>query len=201
MPEDATPEVIEARKAIKRGAKIKSFDDYSRKLSDEEKAEFGGAFDADGISKALFDAGCDDETHSAVMEQFIGAEKAKREQFAKEMIACDNLLKDEWNEDFDIQMKANEIFVSKNFPDVHELLVKNGGYHAPALAKMFKRMGELSRDGEVRIQKAAAMTFDEELKKIEESDAYRNPWSNGHTEAVNRRTDIIMKMAQKGVRQ
>lgn len=197
LPEDATPEVIEARKVLKRGENIKSANDYSRKLSNDESEEIGGVDYAKNISQMLFDAGCDDETHTAVMNAFVNSERERVANTRKEIENCENLLKDEWNEDFDVQMKANEIFVSKHFPEVHEQLLKNGGYKVPAIAKMFKQLNEMTKDGEVRIQKAAAQNFDEQLKEIESSKAYQNPWDEGHKAAVSRRTDIIMKMAEK----
>lgn len=196
LPEDATPEIIEARKVLKRGENIKSANDYSRKLSNSESEEIGEDY-AKNLSQMLFNAGCDDETHTSVMNAFVNSERERIANTQKEIQNCENLLRDEWNEDFDVQMKANEIFVSKHFPEVHEQLLKNGGYKVPAIAKMFKQLNEMTKDGEVMIQKAAAQNFDEQLKEIESSKAYQNPWDSMHKEAVNRRTDIIMKMAEK----
>ena len=201
LPKDATPEMAEARRAIRRGENIKTTDDYSWKMSEEDKNFLYPGQSEKGLADALFKSGADDQQFGEVMDAWVESVREQAVARASALQKCDEQLRDEWNEDYDVNMKANELFVSRRFPEVHEELVRMGGYHVPAIAKMFKQLSELAADGEIRVQKAAAMTFDEELKKIEESDAYRNPWSNGHNEAVNRRTDIIMKMAQKGVRQ
>lgn len=200
LPKDATPEMAEARRALRRGENIKTTADYTWKMDEADRQLLFPGQSETQLADALFKSGADDQQFGEVMDAWMNSVREQAIERENSLRKCDELLRDEWNDEYDVNMKANELFVSRRFPEVHAELVKTGGYHVPAIAKMFKQLGELAADGEIRIQRATATTFDEELKKIEESEAYKNPWSNGHNEAVNRRTDIIMKMAQKSAR-
>ena len=201
LPEDATDEQREARKALRRGENIKSPSDYSFKLSEEDaqvfRADSTNAFNPDAVSAALFEAGLDDEAHTAAMRELCALERSRKNAVAKEISDGEQQMRDEWDEDYDVNMKANELFMARRFPEAHKALAPTGLYKLPVVARMLKAMNEMTQDGEIRIQRAAEKSFDEQLSAVTSSDAYRNAWHPDHDKAVARRTDLIQQMAHR----
>lgn len=197
LPKDATPELIEARKTIMRGENIKSSKDYSWKLSEYDKAVLGEEFDGSVMKEALFNAGFNDEQFGAAMNAFASVERGRKEAVKNNIETCDKALREQWGDDYDINMKANEIFMSKRFPAIHKNLSENGAYHIPEVANMIKTMNELTADGEIRIQRATEKSYNEKLDDVVNSDAYKQSWHPLHEAAVNRRTELIMEIARR----
>lgn len=199
LPKNATAEQVAARRALKRGDGVNSVEDYGWKPDAALAAQLPD-FNASDLGQALFEAGADADTYGAVMNAAYKAEVARRQRVAAALATNEEALRDEWNEDYDVNRKAVEMFVSKRFPDVHKVLKDNGGYRIPAVSKMFLKLNELSADGEVRIQKAAAKSFDERLKSIENSEAYKNEWHPEHKRARSAWADLIMEQASSNRR-
>lgn len=202
LPEDATEEQREARKTLRRGENIKSPSDYSFRVSEEDSQAFNSgsmktAFNPEAVSSALYDAGLDDEAHSAAMREICALERSRLAMVEKELAEGEQKMRDEWDEDYEVNMKANELFMARRFPEVHETLVATGMYRVPAIARMLKAMNEMTQDGEIRIQRAAEKSFDEQLSALTNSEAYRNAWHPDHDKAVARRTDLIQQMAHR----
>jgi len=200
LPKNATAEQVAARRALKRGEGINSIDDYQWR-PDAELAgglnQLKQTYDSTPLANALFEAGADADTFKSVMDAMGRAEIAKQRKMDSDLAKCEELLRDEWNEDYDVNAKAVEMFVSKRFPEVHQTCKQFGLYKAPAVAKMFLKMNEMTSDGEIRIQKAASKSFDERLKAIEKSEAYRNEWHPDHKKARSAWADLIMEQANQ----
>lgn len=197
LPPDATPDQIEARRALRRGENVKSAEDYSWRLSADDASRFITGTDLKGIEDSLFKAGLDNETYTAAMENIAKAERAKGEQFRAAMAKSEQALRDEWNEDFDINMRANAMFVARNFPEVHDWLTKTGMYYDKNVAEMFHKLNEMTADGEIRIKHATEKSFEDRLSELTKSDAYKQTWHPDHDKAIRARTELMMEMAER----
>lgn len=191
-PENATPEQMSAWRSLKRGG-VEKEEDYGFTPSKELEG-----FDPSVVGKALFESGADKDMYKNVMDSLYGAEAERRtaERVVREKGEAE--LRDEWNEDYEVNMKAVKMFVKNRFPDVYEGLDKTDAFRIPAVARMFKQLNELTADGEIRIQKASNESYDERLKSIENSDAFRNEWHPGHKEARRAWCNLITERSGKG---
>lgn len=199
LPKDATPEQIEARRALHRGENIKSVEDYSWKLSAADARDMLPDADRafEGIAKSLYDAGLDDETFSAAMKGLTANAKAQKAEIEAAYAKSEAELRDEWNEDFDVNMRANKMFVSKNFPEVHSFLEKTGLYADKNVAQMFRRINEMTADGQIRLERATEKSFEDKMAELTKSDAYRQSWHPDHDKAIAARTKMILEMADR----
>lgn len=199
LPKDATPEQVEARRALRRGENIKSVEDYTWKLSAADARDMLPDADKafDGIAKSLYEAGLDDETFAAAMKGLTANAKAQKAEIEASYAKSEAELRDEWNEDYDINMRANKMFVSKNFPEVHSFLEKTGLYTDKNVAKMFRRINEMTADGQIRVERATEKSFEDKMAELTKSDAYRQSWHPDHDKAVAARTRMIMEMAER----
>lgn len=191
-PENATPEQLSAWRSLKRGG-VEKEEDYGFTPSKELEG-----FDPSVVGKALFESGADKDMYKNVMNTLYSAEAERRtaERVVREKGEAE--LRDEWNEDYEVNMKAVKMFVKNRFPDVYDGLNKTDAFRIPSVARMFKQLNELTADGEIRIQKASNESYDERLKSIENSDAFRNSWHPGHKEARRAWCNLIAEKSAKG---
>lgn len=190
-PENATPEQMTAWRSLKRGG-IESEADYG--FIPEKELE---DFDASVVGKALFESGADKDLYKNVMGTLYGAEAARRARELKAREDGEAELRDEWNEDYEVNMKAVKMFVKNRFPDVYKGLSDTDAFRIPSVARMFKQLNELTADGEIRIQKATKESYEERLSSIEKSEAFRNEWHPGHKDARKAWRDLIMEQTAK----
>lgn len=191
-PENATPEQLTAWRSLKRGG-VESEADYG--FIPEKELE---GFDAGVVGKALFESGADKDMYKNVMGTIYNAEASRRAMELKVREDGEAELRDEWNEDYEVNMKAVKMFVKNRFPDVYKGLDSTDAFRIPAVARMFKQLNELTADGEIRIQKASNESYEERLSAIEKSDAFKNSWHPGHKEARRAWCDLISEKASKG---
>lgn len=191
-PENATPEQVSAWRSLKRGG-IEREEDYG--FVPEQELE---GFDTKHLGKALFESGADKDMYNNVMKTMCAAESERRLAERKVREDGESELRDEWNEDYEVNMKAIKTFVKNRFPEVYKGLSDTDAFRIPSVARMFKQLNELTADGEIRIRKAAVESYDERLKSIENSDAFKNSWHPGHKEARRAWTSLIAERANKG---
>ena len=199
LPKDATPEQIEARRALHRGENIKSVEDYSWKLSaadarDMNEETYAGV---KTLGQRLFDAGLDNETYASAMDTIVADVRNAKAQQLKEIAENEAALRDEWNEDYDINMRANKIFVEKNFPEIHKWAMKTNAYSFKEFAMMIHRINEMTADGQIRLERAAEKSFEDRMSELTKSDAYRQNWHPDHDKAIAARTKMIMERAER----
>lgn len=176
-PENATPEQLAAWRSLKRGG-IENEVDYGFKPEVELEN-----FDAKNIGKALFESGADRDLYNNVMKEVFKAEENRRMLERRSREDGEAELRDEWHEDYEVNMRAAKMFVKNRFPEVFKGLEMTDAFRIPSVARMFKQLNELTADGEIRIQKAAAESYEERLRSIETSDAFKNEWHPGHRDA------------------
>lgn len=191
-PENATPEQMSAWRSLKRGG-IEREEDYGF-VPDKELEGFNPSV----VGKALFESGADKDMYKTVMNSVYNAEADRRTMELQAREKGEAELRDEWNEDYEVNMKAVKTFVKNRFPDVYKGLSDTDAFRIPAVARMFKQLNELTADGEIRIQKAAIESYEERLKSIESSDAFKNSWHPGHKEARKAWCDLISEKSAKG---
>jgi len=193
LPEGATAEQIAAHRALKRGENIREPANYSFHASEAERSF---APDVDNFSNLLFDAGCDDETHSAVMSAVLRTAKAnydKVEAEGKVAIAqAEEEMRNEWGEQYAVNRKAVDLFMGK-FPEVKAIFEESGLIHVPEIQRMIFSLNRLTADGEIRFQQAVEKSYDDRLKDIENSADFKNEWSEGHKAAKRAWVDLLMK--------
>lgn len=190
-PPNATPEQMSAWRSFKRDG-VEKEEDYGF-TPPEELTDFNPGV----IGKALFESGADKDMYKNVMNSLYSAESERRtaERVVREKGEAE--LRDEWNEDYEVNMKAVKMFVKNRFPDVYEGLEKTDAFRIPSVARMFKQLNELTADGEIRIQKASNESYEERLKAIESSDAFNNSWHPGYKEARKNWCNLISERASK----
>lgn len=191
-PEGATPEQLAAWRSMKRGG-VETEEDYGFVPSDELEG-----FDASVVGKALFESGADKDMYKNVMDTLYKAEAGRRLMERKAREDGEAELRDEWNEDYEVNMKAVKMFVQNRFPEVYKGLSDTDAFRIPSVARMFKQLNELTADGEIRIQKATEESYEERLSALEKSEAYRNEWHPGYKEARLAWRNLIMEQASKG---
>lgn len=192
LPDNATPEQVAAWRSMKRGG-VEKEADYG--FMPEEELE---GFDASKMSKALFDAGADKDLYNSVMKSVYGMEKERRMLERKVREDGEAALREEWNEDYELNMKAVRMFVKDHFPEVYKGLDSTDAFRIPSIAKMFKQLNELTADGEIQIKKAAQESYEERLRNIEKSAAFNNEWDPGYKAARKAWRDLIAEKASKG---
>lgn len=197
LPEGATAEQIAAHRALKRGENIREPSNYSFHASDADRAF---APDVDNFSNLLFNAGCDDETHTAVMSSVLKTVRdaqAKVENESKIALAqAEEEMRNEWGEQYAVNRKAVDLFMNK-FPDVKSIFQESGLINVPEIQRMIFSLNQLTADGEIRFQQAVDKSFDERLKDIENSSDFKNEWSEGHKAAKRAWVDLLMKRTSK----
>lgn len=190
-PEGATPEQMKAWRNLKRGG-IEAESDYGFVPEKELKG-----FNPSSIGKALFESGADKDMYHNVMKTIYGAEEARQLEERRVREQGEAELRDEWNEDYEVNMKAVQMFVKNRFPEVYKGLSDTDAFRIPAVARMFKQLNELTADGEIRIQKATQESYDERLKSIEQSEAFNQAWHPGHNAARKAWLDLIAERSNK----
>lgn len=186
-PENATPEQLAAWRSLKRGG-IENEADYGFKPSVELEN-----FDATNIGKALFESGADRDLYNNVMNEVFKAEENRRLVERRSREDGEATLRDEWHEDYEVNMRAAKMFVKNRFPEVYQGLELTDAFRIPSVARMFKQLNELTADGEIRIQKAATESYEARLRSIETSDAFKNEWHPGHRDAHKAWRDLMVE--------
>lgn len=191
LPDNATPEQVKAWREIKRGG-VEAPEGYGFEAPEDLKD-----FDTGRIGKALFDAGADKDLFNSVMGDVCKAEAERR--FAERKVREDGEaeLRDEWNEDYEVNMKAVKMFVKSRFPEVYEGLSNTDAFRIPVVARMFKTLNELTADGEIRMKKASEASYEERLRSIETSAAFNNEWDPGYKAARLAWRNLIAEKAAK----
>lgn len=193
-PKGATPDQLAAWRSTKRGG-IESEEEYGF----VPPGQYNG-FDATPMSKSLFEAGADRDLYNKVMSDYYKMEEGRRLSERKNREEGEAALRDEWNEDYEVNMKAVKTFVKQRFPEVYKGLEETDAFRVPVVAKMFKQLNELTSDGEIRIAKATRESYEERLKSIETSPAFRNEWDPGHKAAKAAWMNLISEYSGRGKR-
>ncbi len=193
-PKGATPDQLAAWRSTKRGG-VESEEEYG--FMPKERFE---GFDATPMSKSLFDAGADRDLYNKVMTDYYKIEEDRRMAERKNREEGEAELRDEWNEDYEVNMKAVKTFVKQRFPEVYQGLENTDAFRVPVIAKMFKQLNELTADGEIRIAKATRESYEDRLKSIESSPAFRNEWDPGHKAAKAAWMNLISEFSDRGKR-
>lgn len=191
-PAGATPDQMNAWRSLKRGG-IEKIEDYGFV---PEKELVG--FNPESLGKALFESGADKDLYHNVMKSAYDAEEARQLQERKTREDGEAALRDEWNEDYEVNMKAVKTFVQNRFPEVYKGLSDTDAFRIPAIARMFKQLNELTADGEIRIQKASKESYDERLSAIEQSEAFKNEWHPGYKAARVAWRNLILEQSGRG---
>lgn len=194
LPKDATPEQRAAYNSIRRGDSIQKPEDYSF-AKDSDSAELVA------LKKALFDAGADDYMASEVlgklaqMNESADAEMISNAEqvYSKEA----EKLRLEWGEDYEVNIKANDILLSK-YPEAERILKGLGADKMSGVALMLHRLNALSSDGEIKISQARNISIDERLAQVCNSDAYKQKWHPDHQKAQDERARLIMLKVKQG---
>ncbi len=193
-PKGATPDQLAAWRSTKRGG-VESEDEYGFRPTERYEG-----FDATPMSKSLFEAGADRDLYNKVMSDYYKMEGDRRLAERKNREQGEAELRDEWNEDYDVNMKAVKLFVKQRFPEVYQGLENTDAFRVPVIAKMFKQLNELTADGEIRIAKATKESYEDRLKNIESSAAFRNEWDPGHKAAKAAWMNLISEFSSRGKR-
>lgn len=193
LPEGATAEQIAAHRALKRGENIREPSNYSFHATEADR-QF--APDVDNFSNLLFNAGCDDETHTAIMGSVLQQARAVNQKVADEskvaIAQAEEEMRTEWGEQYAVNRKAVDLFMNK-FPEVKNIFDESGLIHVPEIQRMIFKLNQLTADGEIRFQQAVDKSYDERLKDIENSPDFKNEWSEGHKAAKRAWVDLLMK--------
>lgn len=192
LPKDATKEQRAAYNALRRGESIQKPEDYTFG-KDSDSAELGA------LKKALFDAGADDYMASEVLGKLASMNEASD---AEMMVNAERVynaeadkLRLEWGEDYEVNIKANEILLSK-YPEAERVLKGLGAEKMAGVAMMLHNLNRLSSDGEVKLSKARELSLEERLSSVVNSEAYKQQWHPDHQKAVDERARLIMMKAR-----
>lgn len=188
LPKNATPEQRTAYNALRRGDSIQKPEDYTFD-KDSDSAELGA------LKKALFDAGADDYMATEVLGKLASMnESADAEMIANaERVYSGEAekLRLEWGENYEINLKANDILLSK-FPEAERVLKGLGAERMAGVAMMLHHLNRMSADGEIKLSQAREISIDERLSKITGSDAYKQKWHPDHQKMVDERARLIL---------
>lgn len=192
----ATAEQRAAYNSLRRGESIKSENDYSwgkgTNLESDETTV--------SLKKALFNAGADDYMATEVLSALkadIDAESAAEESYAQGVYAKEaERLRMEWGENFSVNVKANDILLSK-FPEAASLVKGLGLDKMAGFQQMLHSLNVAAADGSVVLSRAREATLDEQTEKISSSEAFRNSWHPDHKKAVLERARLIAEATRR----
>lgn len=192
LPSDATAEQRAAYNALRRGESIKAPTDYS----------WGKDMDDAGVTAlktALFNAGADDYMASEVLgaiQSADAAEGARQEEYAARYYEGEaEKLRREWGEDYAVNQKANDLLLSK-YPEAAKVVKALGVDKVAGFQLMLHHLNSLARDGQIKIEAARDKTLDEQIKAIEDSEAFKQSWHKDHEKAKRERARLIVSMTQ-----
>lgn len=192
----ATAEQRAAYNSLRRGESIRAEGDYSwgkgTALENDETTV--------SLKRALFNAGADDYMASEVLSALkanVDAENAAEESYALGVYAKEaERLRMEWGENFSVNVKANDILLSR-YPEA-EALVKGLGLDKMAgFQQMLHSLNVAAADGQVVLGRAREATLDEQTEKISSSEAFRNSWHPEHKKAVLERARLIAEASRR----
>ncbi len=194
LPDDATREQRAAYNSMRRGEKIKTPEDYS--FEKDNQAEW-----LKSLKKTLFDAGADDYMATEILSKMKSSEESDDNEMLavaeKTYQAEAERLRAEWGEDYLVNRKANDILLSK-YPEAEKTLRALGADKMFGIQMMLHHLNRLSGDTEIKLSQARSRSFDDRMREIESSEAYKHSWHKDHQAAVSARTDLILEMARQG---
>lgn len=189
LPPDATREQREAYNAMRRGDTIKAPEDYSFEKGNEDAQ-------LKMLKCALFKAGADDYMAKEVLSSL----NAEQDALEAELIANtervyskeSERLRTEWGENYLINLKANDILLSK-YPEAELVLKATGADKCYGVQMMLSKLNALSQDGQIKLEAAREKSYDEQIKSISNSDAYKQAWHPEHNKALQERAELIVR--------
>lgn len=194
LPADATPEQRAAYNAIRRGESIKTPSDYSWGKGKETGSEYSRAMEA------LFNAGADDYMASSVMDSLARAaveDELAEEQAAERIYAQETeKLRSEWGENYLVNLKANDILLSR-YPEAMRILKSLGCDKMASVQLMLHSLSAAASDGQIHFENARERSLDERIDDITNSDAFKQSWHPDHKKAQQARAALIMELSQR----
>lgn len=195
LPEHATPEQRSAYNAMRRGSNIATPSDYSYC-----KGEEADNADLAALKQALFKAGADDYMATEVLSGLQAMQAADEQMFVanaeKAYMGEDNKLREEWGENYQTNLKACQILLSK-FPEAQKILHTVGADRTSSVMLMLHTLNAAAADGQIKLEAARSANIDERLAEIQSSDAYKQEWHPDHKSAVDARMDLIFKKVEQ----
>ena len=194
LPADATPEQRSAYNAMRRGESIKTPSDYSWGKGMDNTTEYNRTMEA------LFNAGADDYMASSVMDALTRA--AVEDDYAEEQAAAriyaqeSEKLRSEWGENYLVNLKANDILLSR-YPEAMNILKSLGCDKMASVQLMLHSLNAAASDGQIQFEHAREKSLDERIDAITNSDAYKQSWHPDHQKARQQRAALIVELSQR----
>lgn len=196
LPDNATAEQRAAYNAIRRGESIKAPEDYSwgKGTADENRDIVVG------FKQALFNAGADSYMANEVLstlKDYETQEALRQEAHAEKVYGAEaEKLRNEWGENYAVNLKANDILLGK-YPEAAHVLKALGVDKMAGVQLMLHHLNTLASDGQIKLNEARTKSIDERIDEITNSDAYKHEWHPGHKAARAQRAQLIMELTSK----
>lgn len=194
LPDNPSEEQKLAYNALRRGDKIKSPDDYSYDKGST-------APDVVHLKQAAFDAGLDDyqatqffQRWDKAYEGYDEAIKAERSEYYKQE---DTKLRMSWQQNYQVNAKAIDLFLQRRFPEAARVLQEKGIRGIAAVEEMLLACNRhMVGDEQITWGEAKKESVNDELKRLQNSEAYKNEFHKDHNKALLQQAKLYQRMTQ-----